>query len=127
MPAKKPEPKFKVGDKVIVFRDNWNRGRNAEPNVDERTVSRVGRQYVYVGEQSWNERAFEIGTGFEKVTWGDASRLFTLEEYEDFKVRQEAVKTIRASGFLKIDSYRGDEAFTTLQLERIAAIVSEGK
>jgi hypothetical protein len=71
--------KWNVGDEVIVQNDG---------PAEHLKIDRVARKYFYVREGRWNELAFEITTGRQKVERPNYpqhynARAYTPEEYED--------------------------------------------
>lgn len=75
-----------VGDEVIV--EGPSRGRRLERSIERVPVDRVARKYFYVRKGSWNELAFEISTGLERVKdpnypQHNNSRAYTPQAYEE--------------------------------------------
>jgi len=84
----KPEPKFKVGQDVMVtgYRDTGSLV----------TVARVGRLYVYAGKD-WLERKFDIERGNEAGDYNSGA-IFTLEEWADRENKALATDALRELG-----------------------------
>ena len=109
----KPEPKFKVGQDVIVtsYRD---KGSPA-------TVVRVGRLYVYTDlGNGWSERKFDIEHRNEAGDYGSGS-IYTLEEWADREAKALAVDELRTLG---VDMGYRQTALTTATSAQLWAVVA---
>lgn len=77
-----------------------------DPNHPARhvTVTRVGRKYVYVGNDL--DRGFDRETGRRNDNWGN-TRLWTVDEYESWQASELAQQQLQAWGVTLASRVRG--------------------
>ncbi|MCP9209635.1 hypothetical protein [Streptomyces cucumeris] len=106
----------KVGDPLILV--SGNRYRGDEPV----TVSRVGRQYLYVAANGREKRErFDRKTGIENSNTGVRERLCTPEQYEEMDQRSALLANLRDAG---IDvRHEARSGMTTETLKALLAVM----
>lgn len=86
-------PNVEPGDNLILA--TGSRYRGDEPV----TVSRVGRQYLYVTLHGREMRErFDRKTGAEDTKYGAGARLYTQEQYEEKKQRATLFEKLLSAG-----------------------------
>lgn len=88
---------FEVGQTVLLV-ESYGRRVNGVPPISEKTVTRVGRKYVYV-EQYGRERPFlpsdiTPGSAVEQVNYGIGDVIYTEPAYAERQRRDELIKLL---------------------------------
>lgn len=104
----------KVGDTLILL------GRRG---VEQVTVSRIGRTYLYVALSGRERRErYDRHTGLEDGTIA-RRQLYTPEEYDATRQRTALVKQLRDAGIEIRHEYRSE--LPTAKLQALLAVVSD--
>lgn len=117
-------PKFAVGDTALKLESRY---RNSRVPVEpiEVTITRVGRKYAYISLYGGSqEQGFDMETGAGTGEHGYPDYLFTPEGWQDHKRREYLVDALKRQG-IEFRSYSTQRETTTLQMERILAILEE--
>jgi hypothetical protein len=107
---------LKVGDPIMVPK-GWG---HRVVEYEERTVSKVGRLWLSVGD-GWEARRFRIASGTEEDNHG--RHALTIEQHAEIPLREAAVATFVG---LKLPGarYEIERWVETLSLEAIEKIVA---
>lgn len=111
---------FKVGQKIAVL--VLHHGRNKEPELYERTVSRIGRKYVVDDRdvKYCQESYLEEGL-VENCEYGERAYIFPkMEEAKDYIEKYELM-----IWFSRISS-TGTRKYSLQQLRKVKEILGEG-
>ncbi len=123
-----PEPKFKLGDEVVVVEPSYL-GR-AAAEVTTTKVVRVGTKFVYV-EGNWRIAGAQFNkfTGHEKSPYNDARRIWVPAEYESREHRAKVLAELKEFEIRIGREYssNGDERYPTETLEKLLAVVKEAQ
>lgn len=110
-------PNVQVGDSLILSTNNRYRGNE---NV---TVSRIGRQYLYVAVNGRELRErFHRATGVEDTKYM-GGRLYTQEQYEEQALRASLFEKLREAGITFEHGVRS--TLTTDKLRALLAVMDE--
>ncbi|MEZ7005653.1 hypothetical protein [Streptomyces sp. AD55] len=110
-------PDVKVGDSLILATNNRYRG---DQNV---TVSRVGRQYLYVAVNGRELRErFHRATGAEDTKYM-GGHLYTQEQYEEQTLRASLFEKLRQTGLTFEHGVRS--TLSTDKLRALLAVMAE--
>lgn len=91
------EPKWKVGDSVVVEVARMSTRPNQAPRIEHEIVTKVARKYFYTSQPEskgrWDERGFEIETGIQKPRDPNYTNYldhaYTPAEWEEKQLRDE--------------------------------------
>lgn len=107
----------KVGDSLILSTNNRYRGDETV------TVSRIGRQYVYVASNGREHRErFHRATGAEDTKYS-GGRLYTPEQYEEQALRSSLFEKLQQAGITF--EYGVQNTVTTDKLRALLAVMTE--
>lgn len=107
-----------VDDELILVTGNRYRGDEAV------TVSRVGRQYIYVASNGREMRErFDRSTGVQDGTHGVRARLCTQAQYDESKQRVALFEKLREAGVDVRHEVRS--GMSTSKLRGLLAVVEE--
>jgi hypothetical protein len=111
---------FEIGQVVIVTERFGQRGHS------EMTVTKLGRKYMYVGE-GHKQRKFDATSGSESVPGSySGGHVFTVQKWEERQQLQQLWGELKSLGLERVWG-AASAALTVSQLERVVAILSEGK
>lgn len=121
------EPKFKVGDTVIV-RASYNESRYGDKQWEDQIV-KVGRKYVYLKGRYYYESktAFDATTGHQKPSQytGNQRTIYTLADWSARQRRSEIVAALKDHGIKPGGFGYSDFTQSTEMLEKLLAVLNE--
>lgn len=111
---------FKVGQKIVVL--ILNHGRNKEPELYERTVSRIGRKYVVDDRGVKYCKESYLKEGFaESSEYGERAYIFPkMEEAKDYIEKYKLMIWLSSLSDTVIRKY------SLQQLRKVKEILGEG-